>query len=181
MKTYQRGLLALLLGLSGLASLQAQVAGSPAGPARTPAPVPYAEEEFPDWLRDLDRAKTLAIGAFPFTYLLAGLVYDLNYYASSGFNASFTPWPAGTGTASFTGETLNQKNSTLVWSAIGLSLTLALSDYIIGQLTRPPVIPGRDLSLSQAPQPSPASEPNPEPEAPGEAPEPPASLDDGDA
>ncbi len=114
----------------------AQTAPAPATP-----PNSYLGDRFPPGWKELDRAKTLMIGAFPFAYLLSGLGYDINYYIQSGFNPTYTPWPAGPGTESFTGEALQEKYKTLVLSSVIIAGTLALTDFILGLLEPPEYVP----------------------------------------
>lgn len=97
----------------------------------------YPGTLLPPGLKELDRAKTLMIGAFPFAYLLSNWGYDFFYYASKNFDAQFTPWPLGQGTASLTGNELQEKYKTLIVSSLILSGGLALLDFILGILEPP--------------------------------------------
>lgn len=129
-------MLALLL-VPGLLWAQAPGSGSGDSPSQ-PVKDRYPGELLPPGLRELDRAKTLLIGAFPFAYLLSGWGFDFYYYASRDFDPKFTPWPMGVGTASLTGEELQNKYRTLVASSLILSGGLALLDFVLGLLEPPP-------------------------------------------
>jgi len=132
------GILGLLI-LVFAGALSAQTAPAPASPD-TPAPilpaVPYTDKEFPSWVLKVRRAEIIAVGAFPLTYLLAGLGYDLTYYLGNGFPKANIPWPAGPGTSQWTvanqPELLQRKNLTLVGIAVGTSLLVAGLDWVLG-------------------------------------------------
>lgn len=49
-------------------------------------PVPYEEDEFPQWLWSLRRFEIIAIGSFPLTYLLTLIVYDLVKFTIESVN-----------------------------------------------------------------------------------------------
>lgn len=98
----------------------------------------YPGTLLPPGLLELDRAKTLLIGAFPFAYLLSTWGYDLVFWFQSGLDSQYTPWPAGPGTGSFTGTQLQEKYKTLILSSVALSAALALFDFLLGVLEPPP-------------------------------------------
>ncbi len=124
----------ILAGLGLLACLL----GAQTPPANEPPTNVYPGELLPPGLRDIDRAKTLMIGTFPFAYLLSNWGYDFYYYANKNFDQNFTPWPLGQGTASLTGAELQDKYKTLIISSLVLSGALALLDFILGLLEPPP-------------------------------------------
>ena len=97
-------------------------------------PEPYDPGEFSPWLRDLDRGKTLAFGAFPFAYLLTNLGYDIIYYLNKpeGIRENYRPWPAGQGTGSLPPSEQNEKYKLLLLTSAGISLGLAVLDYVLG-------------------------------------------------
>jgi hypothetical protein len=103
-------------------------------------PVPFEEEEIPQWLEKLYRAQTVAVGAFPFAIMLSGLGYDFYLFGDSGFSSDFIPWPPGNVTTAWlasgaTQDDLNQRNAVTIASSLGISLTVALIDYILGELS----------------------------------------------
>lgn len=86
---------------------------------------------------ELRRAEVIAIGAFPFMFMFSGLGYDYYYYFQSGMNANYVPWPGGPGTSKWTStnnsQQLEDKYKTLVLTSIGLSITLAALDWMLGK------------------------------------------------
>lgn len=104
-------------------------------------PNEYQKEEFPSWVLELRRAEIIAIGAFPFMFLLSGLGYDFYYYFSSGMDNRFAPWPAGPGTSRWTveknGPEINQKYLNIILSSVVLSLTISLLDWTLGKVGVP--------------------------------------------
>jgi len=137
---------ALLITVSWLL-LTSQTAVPTPTPSPTPSPTPapgtefanakpYSDDEFPDWALKLRRFEIIAVGAFPIAYLFAGLGYDYVYYFSNGMPSSNAPWPAGTGTSSWTTTNnyyqLQRKNWTNIGVAAGISLLLATADYLLG-------------------------------------------------
>jgi hypothetical protein len=127
----KRGLLWGLLMVASMHGVQAQTPPDSKGNL-------YPGELLPPGLKELDRAKTLMIGAFPFAYLLSSWGYDIVYYVSNNFDDKYTPWPVGQGTASFSGSMLQEKYKTLIFSSIALAGGLALLDFILGLLEPPP-------------------------------------------
>ena len=53
----------------------------------TTEPVPYERDEFPEVLHAIRRFEIIAIGAFPVTYLLAFLVYDVGKFIDQSIQA----------------------------------------------------------------------------------------------
>ncbi len=72
--------LGLLAGLTGPKSLWAQSNKSSKDNFQ---PVPYGEDEFPDFLHQVRRFEVIWIGTLPFTLLFGSLVYDIIYSASN--------------------------------------------------------------------------------------------------
>lgn len=109
---------------------------APTAPVFTPKD--YSPEEFQPWMLELRRAEILAIGAFPVTYLFANLGFDYGYYVATGFPSGNIPWPLGPGTSGWTsssqGAQLQQKNWTLVGVSLGLSVAVAVADWVLGKL-----------------------------------------------
>ena len=95
---------------------------------------PYTPEEFPQWAHDLRRAEIVAIGSVPFTMLASRLLYSIGRYAyfsiSDGQSrpeylpALFAPQGAV--------PLSSQDNLNIVLGAVGLSLVIALTDYLLG-------------------------------------------------
>ncbi len=85
------------------------------------APVPYSKDEFPGWLRDLRRAEVITIGAFPITLLFSSLGYQV-YRSITGVKTQITQ-PEQIG---------------VLLTGVGLAATVALADFILGKIQRPP-------------------------------------------
>ena len=90
---------------------------------------PYADEEFPQWLRDIRRAEIVYIGSFPITLLVATLVYD-------GFRAIRDAIAVSRGTIAFSeraefGGFSNVERRWLLVSGLSLSGIVAIADILI--------------------------------------------------
>ena len=86
-------------------------------------PVPYDEEAFPRWSKDLRRGEIIFLGALPLGYMLTNLIYD--------------SWMSG---GASEGESLNlnddyhtRRKLTIALSASGV---IALADYVLGLFER---------------------------------------------
>lgn len=100
----------------------------------TPQPVPYSPDEFPLWMRQLRRAEIITIGAFPIALLVSSLGYQTIRYAQHGYSQSYTPALFGTSATPLT----DQEKIGILLGAAGLSLSVALADFIVGKLTKQP-------------------------------------------
>ena len=81
-------------------------------------------------MKDLYRAEVILVGSLPITLFASLETYDLYRYFNNGFNAAYAPWPFNTG------STLNltpQEQTWIVVSAVGLSLTVAVIDFMLGR------------------------------------------------
>ena len=132
----------LLLGF-GLVWLSQTVCADPVPSGSTASGFgePYTAKEFPGWMLDLRRGESLFFGSFPLFFVFAGLGYDYYYYyAVSGQNPAYTPWPAGPGTSGWTttsnASQLSDKTKTLMLVSATAALMLALTDWLIGKLTQ---------------------------------------------
>jgi len=107
------------------------IAGIPVGlSAQDHTPQPYSPDEFQGWMKDLWRAEIILVGSFPITLFMTLESYDLYRYFDTGFNATYAPWPFNTGSA------LNltaQDQTFIIVSAVSLSLTVAVIDFMIGR------------------------------------------------
>lgn len=97
-----------------------------------PVPEPYSRHEFSTVLHDLRRAEIIAIGAFPFTLLIAAVVYDYARWAGQGFVSKEAPFRRPLGTDPFE----NQEKIGISVAAVGIALSIALADYLLGQAER---------------------------------------------
>ncbi len=81
-------------------------------------------------MKDLYRAEVILVGSLPITLFFSLESYDLYRYFNTGFDAANAPWPFNTG------STLNltpQEETFIVVSAVGLSLTVAVIDFMLGR------------------------------------------------
>ena len=94
----------------------------------------YSEDEFSPFLLDLRRAEIVAIGSVPFTMLASRLLYSLGRYAYFSITAGqsrpeyLPPLFAPPGAVPLTSD----DNLSIVLGAAGLSLVIALGDYLLG-------------------------------------------------
>ena len=79
---------------------------------------PYAEQEFPQWSKTLRRSETIFFGSLPISLTIASL----------GYSAALVLGAPPIATTS-TGETI-----AMFSIAAGLSLVVALVDFILGEL-----------------------------------------------
>ncbi len=98
--------------------------------AQDHTPQPYSPDEFQGWMKDLYRAEVILVGSLPITLFFSLESYDFYRYFNTGLNAAYAPWPFNTG------STLNltpQEETFIVVSAVGLSLTVAVIDFMLGR------------------------------------------------
>lgn len=93
----------------------------PLASASLPAYEPYQEDEFPLWTYKLRRAEILFFGSFVITMAVASLGYNLVV------NAGWVP------------RAKDDLSALLIQGSIagGLSLGIAVADYIIGEVEAP--------------------------------------------
>lgn len=89
-------------------------------------PLPYQDVEFPQWAHDMRRFEVIMFGAFPITYILSSLVYDVTSLAGSGFNSGF----------SLTTEKGQDDLEFLLLTSASLSVGIAVADLIIGKVKK---------------------------------------------
>lgn len=87
-------------------------------------PLPYQPDEFPGWTEDLRRAEILALGSYPISFLLT----------SSAFGIYRLITPAYSGDIKLAPGDISQDRYTALFVSIGLSLTIALTDFILGKI-----------------------------------------------
>ncbi len=98
-------------------------------------PVPYSPDEFPQWTRDLRRGEIVAIGSFPVAMIVAGLLYQVGRFSYQSYRTGtaamdYAPWFLSTSNEPRYTE---QERRGLIASGIGISVGVALADYIIGR------------------------------------------------
>ena len=93
------------------------------------APVPYEPAEFGPALRALRRGEIVAVGVFPLALLLSRVVYDYGRWAFAGFDALAAPYARP-----FAVDPFPYPNDRIAVAlvAVGVSVTFALVDYLIG-------------------------------------------------
>lgn len=108
----KRATIVLLIGI-----LCAQIGFSATTPT---AYEPYGIEEFPTWSLKLRRGETLFFGSLPITLAFTGLSYSL---------------AQGLGAGSFSSDPFKESLS-VFGIAAGLSLIIAITDFILGEIQR---------------------------------------------
>lgn len=105
-----------------------------------PTPEPYTHNEFPEWMHDLRRGEVLAVGTFPYAYLITNIAYPWFVYAVTGLDEVYHPFNLnddvyagldlkyGTGTQEF--ENKIKKERILIATAV-ISIGVAIIDYVI--------------------------------------------------
>jgi len=103
----------------------------------TQAPIVFDMTDLPQWARDLRRFDIIAFGTFPFTMFAVTFITDLiRWNNANGMNFNdlrYAPWPLkSAGAIDMTGEEYGRT----ILLAAGLSLALALTDFIIIKIRR---------------------------------------------
>jgi len=93
--------------------------------------------DFPQWARDVRRFDVIAFGTFPFTMFVVTFVTDMfRWNNANGLDFSdmrYAPWPLkSAGAVDMTAEEYGRT----IFLAAGLSLVLALTDFIIVKIRR---------------------------------------------
>lgn len=86
-------------------------------------PVPYEDEEFPGWAHDLRRFEVIAFGAFPLTYILSSMTFEI-VQTSQGNSEQFSLYS----------EKGQDDLEMLLITSAGISLCVATADFIIGRI-----------------------------------------------
>ncbi|HCC38314.1 MAG TPA: hypothetical protein DEQ14_12325 [Treponema sp.] len=134
----QMGLFVLLLLL--IAPVMRIAAQTTSTTTSTPAPIVTIDTSiFPQWAKDIRRGEIIAFGSFPFTMFTATFAMDMYRWAdNNGLDWSdagrrYAPWPLKSAGAI---EMTNKEYETTIAIAAGLSLALAITDFIIIQIKR---------------------------------------------
>lgn len=93
-------------------------------------PLEYDNSTMPQGLKDLRRFEIVTLGSIPFVTLDAGIVYSGIRWANNGFDSAYSPNPFATSTYS-TEEQLG-----ILFTSIGISIGIGLTDYIINLIKR---------------------------------------------
>jgi len=95
--------------------------------------VPYDVNEFPQWARDLRRFEIIFFGTVPFSFFYASFGYSIYTYASSGWDPDYAPALFGNSTPPVLTDSQKME---IVYTALGLSFTAAVFDYILGKIEK---------------------------------------------
>ncbi|MDE5898145.1 MAG: hypothetical protein K2H09_02610, partial [Treponemataceae bacterium] len=94
---------------------------------------PYAEDEFPSFMKDLRRAEIITLGAMPFVTLNVSLCYSLGKFAAHDFDTAYfaNPFAQTDSSAYTTGE-----QAGIILTSLGISLGIGLTDFIVHAVKR---------------------------------------------
>jgi len=103
----------------------------------TSVPNVFDMTNFPQWARDIRRFDVIAFGSFPFSMFVVTFVVDMfRWYDANGLDFNdmrYAPWPLkSAGAVDMTAE---EYGRTILYAA-GLSLVLALTDFVIVTIRR---------------------------------------------
>ena len=101
-------------------------------PNRTPEP--YGIDEFTTWQKDLRRFEILSFGALPFVSLFSFWGYDMIRSSQHKGDPAYYPWPLKRADIAAPLTEKEQKN--VFFTAMGLSVGVALIDYIVRSVRR---------------------------------------------
>ena len=102
--------------------------------AKDRTPVPYTDDEFPQFMKDLRRAEIISFGALPFVTLTSTIVYSSARYAQHGFDSEYFPNPFAKASAS-NGYSTGEQAGILLTSA-GISVGIGLTDLLVSVIRR---------------------------------------------
>lgn len=88
------------------------------------SPVPYSDDEFAPWLKDLRRAEIITLGAMPFVTLNV----TLGFWALNGFDSSLSPFAAGDSTVS---KYTNDQTVGILLTSLGICAAIGISDFLV--------------------------------------------------
>lgn len=98
-------------------------------------PVPYTEEEFPQWALDLRRAEIITIGMFPLAFIVSRIGYDLGRFGVLSLQRGeiaqqYAPWFfAPPNKPEFT----RQEKNGIIIASVSISGMVALVDYLMAR------------------------------------------------
>ena len=121
--------LGLLLAATGFAQSSAPATPLPSAPPAS-APEEYVEEEFSPGLKALRRGEIILFGSFPLTLFFSYEAYDIYRFFANDRLPQYAPWPARRPDAV---PYEDKETAGVLVAAVSLSLTLALTDYLIGK------------------------------------------------
>ena len=102
--------------------------------AKDTTPVPYTDDEFPQFMKDLRRAEIISFGALPFVTLTSTIVYSSARYAQHGFDSEYFPNPFAKASASNGYSTAEQAG--ILLTSAGISVGIGLTDLLVSVIKR---------------------------------------------
>ena len=102
--------------------------------AKDRTPVPYTDDEFPQFMKDLRRAEIISFGALPFVTLTSTIVYSSARYAQHGFDSEYFPNPFAKASASNGYSTAEQAG--ILLTSAGISVGIGLTDLLVSVIRR---------------------------------------------
>lgn len=102
--------------------------------AKDTTPVPYTDDEFPQFMKDLRRAEIISFGALPFVTLTSTIVYSSARYAQHGFDSEYFPNPFAKASASNGYSTAEQAG--ILLTSAGISVGIGLTDLLVSVIRR---------------------------------------------
>lgn len=98
--------------------------------AEDTTPLPYDEDAMPQTLKDLRRFEIITLGALPFVTLDVGIAYSGIRWANNNFDANYSPNPFAISSYS------TEEQMGMLLTSVGISVGIALTDYIINLVKR---------------------------------------------
>lgn len=87
-------------------------------------PVPYEDDEFPDWMQDLRRGEIIFAGSLPFTILISNAGFGVyNMLTSGAYDIT---------TVTSSSVLSNDEKLQILGIGAGISAGIALTDFILG-------------------------------------------------
>jgi len=104
--------------------------------AENKTPAPYEDDEFPQALKDVRRFEIIALGSMPFVTLDVNIAYSLGKPVfdcmKSGNWSTYQFQNPLTASESYSADEIKG----VIWTSIGISVGIALTDYIINLVRR---------------------------------------------
>lgn len=93
-------------------------------------PVPYADDEFPQWTKDLRRAEIISLGSVPFVAL--GITIGYGTYLYKTGETDHFPNPFSKGDDSFT----ESQQLKILGASLGAGLCIGVIDFTVNTIRR---------------------------------------------
>lgn len=89
-------------------------------------PLPYGEDEFYTWQKDLRRAEIITFGSLPFVTFMSSIYYDIYRYYDHDQDDTYLPWPLKKDNAVPMSE---DEQINILKASIGIAIGVAIFDY----------------------------------------------------